>query len=182
MAAATAGSRPSATPEPDGTIIPAWTVDGTGHRCVLCDIELFMELGITATDADRKVSVAKRLLGLPGLPLVAVGNPLAFSGLTLWWCEHPGAEPAWSRDERFAHVDVDALRAEWHAVLHPPQPPDPRPRRKGTKCPTCGTRTKIAEVQSFPFGAGTIEREELICIECSRRWLAASGADVSTLA
>ena len=100
----------------DGGYTPGWhgNPDG-GWHCEACERDLFQMVGDTR--ADRKMRVMLALLGLEhNIPLPALGNPQAFEHIPVWWSEHPGAAPVFDLDERFAHVDRDALRAAWDAV------------------------------------------------------------------
>jgi hypothetical protein len=159
----------------------------TGSGCIFCG------LGCLRV-ADRKMRQMLSLLGLEhSIPLPALGNPQAFEHIPVWWSEHPGAVPVFDLDDRFAHVDLDALRAAWDQVLRPPVV-DSRERRKGARCPHCGTRTKVVEWYVGPEGppegvlyeaslaSGTFSYEKESCLECSRRWLARAGANVEALA
>lgn len=184
------------TPSADGGFAPAWHSDPRGHRCGLCDGELFSR--IADTDADRRVRVALRLLGLEhSIPLLALGNPQLFADIRLWWFEHPGARPVFDLDQRFAHVDRDRLRADFEAVLHPTPPANTWPRRKGARCGTCHTSTKLIETVTRAGGgppseedaAGPWRRDGDVytwevehCAECLRRWFAAAGSPPEALA
>jgi hypothetical protein len=158
---------------------PGWHSDVHGSRCEACDQELFSRIG--DTDADRRIRVALRLLDLEhDQPLLAVGNPQAFAHIPVWFYEHPGAAPVWEREQRFAYIDVAALRRQWDAIVAPPPPADTRPRRRGARCGTCGTRVKIVEACSSPHsppsdeaaGPWTLDEngvyswEQEHCLEC----------------
>jgi hypothetical protein len=177
----------------DGTSSPGWHSDPRGYRCKVCDRELFERIG--DTDADRRVRVMLTLLDLThSQPLAAVGNPQAFERIALWHYEHPGAPPVWQREHRFAHVDRTALRRQWDAVLHPPPPVNPWPRRRGRRCDACHTHTKLVETVSRAGGGpptdvywsrdenGVYTWEQEHCAECLRRWFAAAGSPPEALA
>jgi hypothetical protein len=174
---------------------PGWHSDVHGYRCELCDQELHSR--IADTDADRRVRVALKLLGLEhAQPLLAVGNPQRFAGIRVWFYEFPDAVPVWEASQRFAHVDVGHLREAWRAIVAPAPPAGTRPRRRGARCGTCGTWVKIVEARSSPHGPptdaaagpwtrdenGVYTWEQLLCLECTRRWFAAAGSPPETLA
>jgi hypothetical protein len=126
------------TPNAEGGFSPAWHTDPHGHRCGICDGELFSR--IADTDADRRVRVMLRLLGLEhSQPLRALGNPEAFAGIPVWHYEHRGAPPVWTEADRFAHVDRDRLRQQWDVVARPRREVPPEVIAEHSQpCPRCG--------------------------------------------
>jgi hypothetical protein len=127
----------------DRSEMPLWHPDDGGrYHCGACHSELsFDRLGLT--DADRKVAVALRLLGLDrSIPLAAAGSPHIFDGLTVWHSQHGDAQPARHPDHRWSHIDRGQLRSDFDAIVGawhghtdgtPPPPPSYGP------CPACGT-------------------------------------------
>lgn len=174
---------------------PGWfTDDGGGWRCAACDAEFWERAG--STEADRKMRVLLRLLDMEhSIPMRALGDPGAFAHIPVWFHEHAGARPAVVLEARFAHVDGDRLRQQWEQVLHPPPPADTRPRRRGRRCATCHTTTRIVETRSSPHSPPTDEAagpwrmedgvytwEEEHCLECLRRWFTAAGSPPEAVA
>jgi hypothetical protein len=128
----------------DRSEMPLWHPDDGGRcHCGACHSELsFDRLGLT--DADRKVAVALRLLGLDkNIPMAAAGSSHLFAGLRrLWHYECSDAPPAQHPDGRWQHIDRAQLRSDFDAIVGawhghtdgtPPPPPSYGP------CPACGT-------------------------------------------
>jgi hypothetical protein len=128
-----------------------WTSLDGQLLCLGCWNEHCINDPLTDSSDDRRVRRVAALLGLDGLPLLAVGNSSAFAGVRVWFDQHPDAVPVSDHADRWRHVDVDQLRAEWDRVnrgyhgqfLGPsvagPELPLP-PTRRGKKCPECGGR------------------------------------------
>jgi hypothetical protein len=138
---------------------------------------------VSDTPADRRVRVIAALLGLDGLPLLAVGAPHAFDGVKVWFSEFSDAAP--HPERRWAHIDLAELRRSWDRVIAGPEPPPP-PTRRGPKCPDCGGRDYLVltdqPVSHWPIEGAEIADEAYFerlqrstCVTCRRNWLPQAG-------
>jgi hypothetical protein len=146
------GIESSTRVKPDGSEQPLWHPDGGRYHCGACHSELsFDRLGLT--DADRKVAVALRLLGLDkSIPMAAAGSSHSFAGLRLWHHECSDAPPAQHPDGRWQHVDRVQLRSDFDAIVGayhghtdgtPSLPPPLGP------CPACGVEASYRTAQGI---------------------------------
>jgi hypothetical protein len=190
------GAPYSDTGDPD-----PWSMLDEGLVCVECWNDHVIYDRLTDTSADRKVRVIAALLGLDGLPLLAVGNPTVFAGIKVWFTEHD-AEPA---SERWAHLgDCKTLREQWDAVVAGPPAPDPEIVEVDEPCEECGSHDRFLRRDSsvnvacgrcetcvdLNLAAGTLLRGHRrcsnpqvveaagTCVDCSVCWIAGASGNV----
>jgi hypothetical protein len=159
----------------DRSLSPSWWADHLGFSCGRCRREL--RIGTAGeTDDDVRVRAVQRLLGLRALPAAAVAEPHRFRRMPVWWIEHEGAEPAVRPEDRWAHADRAALRAEWDRVASGRDGPDPAAPEivKGPRCEACGCTDRL--VRHVERMGGRMAKVPDRCVDCRVQWLAqASG-------
>jgi hypothetical protein len=112
---------------------PGWTVTTSGAECVECWNERMIFDRVGDIEDDRRVRTIAHLLGEVGLPLRAVADPHAFRVVRVWFKEFPSAEPVLDDADRWAHVDRQALRAQWDAIASSDGTPVPAPQDRGRR-------------------------------------------------